>query len=211
MRSAKAAAKQNHVFRRQRFVSSHFLTYIPFEPRRPPALIIARSFAFPCLSGNRRHLMAEERKKVWIDPFQTKLTLRIAGYLALFFVVFFNLLFAWKMLDEGPIDPARQFVETVQTHLPVFICLLFLVPIMTWDTIRFTHRLIGPLVRFRKTMQAMAQGEPVRPIKLRDGDYLLEMRDDFNKMLEELQKQGVPVIKPTDPSQEQRDSQKITA
>ncbi|MSQ95282.1 MAG: HAMP domain-containing protein [Gemmataceae bacterium] len=135
----------------------------------------------------------------------------IAGYLALFFVVFFNLLFAWKMWTEGPTDPARQFLETVQTHLPVLICLLLLVPIMAWDTIRFTHRLVGPLVRFRKTMQAMAQGEPVRPIKLRDGDYLLEMRDDFNKMLEELQKQGVPVIKPADPAQEQKDAPRKTA
>src|SRR5882672_5052957 len=132
--------------------------------------------------------MVEERKKVWVDPFQTKLTLRIAAYLGLFFLVFSNFLFVWKMVEEGPIDPARQFVETVRAHLPVFICLLVLVPVMAWDTIRFSHRLVGPLVRFRKTCQAIAKGEPVRPIKLREGDFLADLRDDFNKMLEELQK-----------------------
>lgn len=155
--------------------------------------------------------MAEERKKVWVDPFQTKLTLRIAGYLALFFVVFVNFLFAWKLWTEGPSDPARQFVETVQGNLPVILCLLVLVPIMAWDTFRFTHRLVGPLVRFRKTMQAITDGEAVRPIKLRDGDYLTEMRDDFNKMLDELQKQGIPVIKPAHPADESENKQKKTA
>lgn len=153
--------------------------------------------------------MGEERKKVWVDPFQTKLTLRIAGYLVVFFFVFSNLLFAWKMIDEGPINPIGQFVDTLRSNAPVFVLLIFLVPVMAWDTIRFSHRLVGPLVRFRKTMQAIAGGEAVRPIKLREGDYLEEMRDDFNKMLEELQKHGVPVIKPVDPAGE--DSQKKTA
>jgi sensor histidine kinase YesM len=154
--------------------------------------------------------MTEERKKVWVDPFQTKLSLRIGGYLVVFFIVFCNFLFAWKMWDEGPTDPAQQFVDIFRSNLPVFICLLVLVPVMAWDTIRFSHRLVGPLVRFRQTIQAIADGEAVQPIKLRDGDYLIEMRDEFNLMLEELQKQGVNVLKPADPSQE-LDAQKKTA
>src|SRR5688572_4204980 len=115
--------------------------------------------------------MGEERKKVWIDPFQTKLTLRIAGYLVVFFFVFANLLFVWKMWREGPTDPAAQLVETLEANAPVFVLMLILVPVMAWDTIRFSHKLVGPLVRFRKTMQDVADGEPVRPIKLREGDY----------------------------------------
>ena len=153
--------------------------------------------------------MGEERKIVWIDPFQTKLTLRIAGYLGVFFFVFANLLFVWKMWREGPVDPAQQFVETLESNAPVFVLLLILVPVMAWDTIRFSHKLVGPLVRFRKTMQDVADGEPVRPIKLREGDYLIEMRDDFNHMLEELQKRGANVLKPADPATE--DSQRKTA
>jgi sensor histidine kinase YesM len=144
--------------------------------------------------------MSEERKQIWVDSFQTKLSLRIGGYLVVFFLVFCNLLFVWKMIEEGPLDPAQQFLETMRSNLPVIVCLLVLVPVMAWDTIRFSHRLVGPLVRFRKTMQAIAQGEAVRPIKLRDGDYLTELRDDFNLMLEELQKRGVAVIKPTGPA-----------
>jgi methyl-accepting chemotaxis protein len=154
--------------------------------------------------------MAEERKKVWIDPFQTKLTLRIAAYLGLFFVVFLNFLFVWKMVEEGPIAPWQQFLETMRANVPVIVCLLVLVPVMAWDTIRFSHRLVGPLVRFQKTVKTIAEGEPVRPIKLRDGDYLGDLRDDFNQMLEVLQKRGVPVIKPADPGKDD-DAQRQTA
>src|SRR5438105_3328725 len=158
-----------------------------------------------------RHVMSDERKKVWIDHFQTKLTIRIFGYLGLFFIVLFNLLFSWKMWSEGPSDPAVQLVDTLWTYAPVFICLLILVPIMAWDTIRFSHRMVGPLVRFRKTMAAIADGEAVRPIKLREGDYLTELRDDFNRMLEQLQKQGVPVLKPADPGNDDDSTQRKTA
>jgi sensor histidine kinase YesM len=150
--------------------------------------------------------MGEDRKKVWVDRFQTRLTLRIAGYLAVFLFVFTNFLFAWKMWDEGPIDPWGQFVDTLRSNLHVFVLLVILVPVIAWDSIRFTHKLVGPLVRFRNTMQDVAAGEPVHPIKLREGDYLTEMRDDFNVMLEELQKRGVPVLKPADPTREQDQS-----
>src|SRR5947209_6132339 len=102
----------------------------------------------PRNAGYGRHFMSEERKKVWVDPFQTKLTLRIAGYLAVFFLVFSNLLFAWKMIDEGPVDPLAQFVDTLRSNVPVFVLLFVLVPVMAWDSIRFSHRLVGPLVRF---------------------------------------------------------------
>lgn len=154
--------------------------------------------------------MSEERKKVWIDPFQTKLTRRILTYLAVFVAVFVNLLFAWKLITEGPVNPWQQLLDVMYSHLPVFVVLLVLVPIVAWDSIRMSHKLVGPLVRFRQSMQAITKGETVRPIKLREDDFLDEMRDDFNHMLESLQKRGVSVLSPVDPASEEN-SQKYSA
>lgn len=142
----------------------------------------------------------DERKQVWIDSFQTRLTLRIALYLVLFLGVLINVLFAWKLLSEGASDPGAQFVEMLRLYLPVLLCLLVLVPVMAWDAIRFTHRLVGPLVRFRRTIRSITDGEAVTPIKLRQGDHLLDLRDEFNEMLESLQRRGVPVLKPAVPA-----------
>jgi nitrogen fixation/metabolism regulation signal transduction histidine kinase len=91
----------------------------------------------------------------------------------------------------------------LRDYLPVGVCLLLLVPVIAWDAIRFTHRLVGPMVRFRNTMQTIAEGETVRPIRLREGDYLTDLRDDFNHMLESLQRRGVPVLKPAVPVEDE--------
>lgn len=141
----------------------------------------------------------DDRKRIWVERFQTQLTLRIGGYLLLFLVVLLNFLFAWRLWREGPGNLLDQFVGMLGDYLPVLICLVVLVPVMAWDALRFTHRMVGPLVRFRRAMTAIAEGEAVTPIKLREKDYLTELRDDFNTMLESLQKRGVPVLKPLEP------------
>jgi hypothetical protein len=143
----------------------------------------------------------EQRTKIWVDRFQTRLALRICGYLGIFLVVLLNFLFAWRLWQEGPGDPAEQFGRMLRDYLPFWICLLALVPVIAWDAIRFTHRLVGPLVRIRQTVRDVAAGEPVRPIRLRDGDYLTEFRDDFNAMLDALQRRGAAVLKPRAPDQ----------
>lgn len=100
--------------------------------------------------------MAEEqRTKVWVDEFQTKLTIRIGGYLVIFMVVLFNLLFAWRLWVAGPGKITDQLYRMAVDYLPVWICLLVLVPVMAWDALRFSHRLVGPLVRFRRTLQGV--------------------------------------------------------
>lgn len=153
--------------------------------------------------------MREERKKVWIHEFQTKLLIRIGLYWVIFLVTLMNLLFVWRLLVEGPGNPLEQYGQFLLDYAPALACLAVLVPIMAWDAVKFSHRLLGPLYRFRKTVQSLADGEAVRPIKLRKNDYLAEFRDDFNRMLETLQKQGAPVLKPNDPAddREQRHQQ----
>ncbi len=42
----------------------------------------------------------EQRTKVWVDSFQTKLTLRIVGYLVVFLLVLTNFLFGWRLWQE---------------------------------------------------------------------------------------------------------------
>jgi hypothetical protein len=144
-------------------------------------------------------MLIDERKQVWIDKFQTRLAFRIGAYLALLPLVLLNLLFAWKLVSEGVHNPLEQLVSLLQQYTPIGVCLLILVPVMAWDAIRFSHRLVGPIKRFRKCVQSIANGETVRPIKLREGDYLNEFRDEFNAMLATLQRQGVTIFQPETP------------
>ena len=147
--------------------------------------------------------MADERKKIWINVFQTKLFIRIAVYWSIYMITLMNLLFVWRLIVEGPGNPLEQYLRFLVRFAPALILVALLMPAVAWDAIKYSHRLVGPLVRFRKTLQDMAAGNPVQPIKLRNGDYLTEMRDEFNAMLEALQRLGVPVLKPTDPTEDE--------
>ena len=146
--------------------------------------------------------MSEERKKVWIHSFQTKMLLRIGAYWLIYLVTLWNLLFVWRLIQEGPGNIVDQYVRFLRDYYPPLILLVVLLPVAAWDAITFVHRFVGPLVRVRRGLQDLAAGQAIHPIKFRDGDYLPELRDDFNAMLESLQRRGVPVLKPAEPAKE---------
>lgn len=143
--------------------------------------------------------MKEERKKVWVNAFQTKLFVRIGMYWLIYTVALWNLLFIWRLLSEGSGDPLDQYARFFADYWPALLCFAVVVPVLAWDAVKFSHRLVGPLYRFHQAIQTIGNGEPVQPMKLRDDDFLLEMKDDFNRMLDTLQRNGAAVLKPANP------------
>src|SRR2546430_757038 len=119
--------------------------------------------------------MQQKRKKIWIDRFQTTLSVRIA----LYFVLYQAAVWALVMIDYHMFHALAGVVGSgvagsffgLFAVLVVGIGLLFI-----YDTVCFTHRLVGPLFRFRKTIQAIAAGEPVELVRLRKGDFLQELK-----------------------------------
>jgi hypothetical protein len=136
-----------------------------------------------------------QRKKFWIDRFQTLLFVRIAVYCLLYQVAVWLLLVVWGQSNAAF---AAVVGETPLGNSLVrgLLVLLLLAPILTCDVIKFAHRLVGPMYRFRKTIQAIAADEPVELVRLRDGDFLQEFRDDFNEMLKVLEAKGYVILKP---------------
>lgn len=141
-------------------------------------------------------MKADERKAVWIHNVQTRLSLRLSAYWLLSQLALWNLVFIWRLLQEGPGDPLEQYRRLVVDFAPALVATLLLLPILVWDTVKFSHRIFGPIYRFRCVLQALAAGEPVPPVRLRQDDFLTEVRDDLNHLLETLQRQGLPVLKP---------------
>jgi hypothetical protein len=142
--------------------------------------------------------MRDERKKIWIHTIQTRLLIRMGFYWLIYQVALCNFLFVWRLLEEGPGNPLEQYGRLLQDSYPALIGSVLLLPVMLWDLAKFAHRVVGPIYRFRKTLQALAAGQAVRPVKLRQDDFLTEMRDDLNQMLDTLQRQGVPVLRPAE-------------
>jgi hypothetical protein len=132
--------------------------------------------------------MKNRRKRSLVDPtVQGGLVLRIIVYWVVFMTdVVLALMFWWLLAS-----PVRDFNpclgEMWSTYAPVVVVSIFLLPLGILDTIRFSNRFVGPLVRLRRSMRQLASGEAVAPIKFRRSDYWQELADEFNAVLERVQ------------------------
>jgi nitrogen fixation/metabolism regulation signal transduction histidine kinase len=139
--------------------------------------------------------MREHRKKIWIDSFQTGLLVRIVVFVFAYQVVAWAFFALCEQINTAFADMGIQSSFLKSALVRNLLALLILIPPLILDALRFAHRLVGPLYRFRKTVQAIAAGERVGLVQLRDGDMLMDFRDDFNAMLKHLEQQGYVLLK----------------
>ena len=137
--------------------------------------------------------MAGARRRIWIHSFQTHLMLRTVCYPAVFLAGLGTALWAWNTVCVA-LEGTSEGQMAGMLAIPVICTFGLMLAAMIYDAVKFTHRFIGPLHRVRVTLRALADGKQVKPIKFRDGDYLSEVRDDFNAMLDTLQRRGANVL-----------------
>jgi hypothetical protein len=135
------------------------------------------------------------RRKKWIDPFQTGLVLRIGLYCLLCQQVVWAFNFVCDQVDQYGAVLGADLSAFSNIYVRLLLTLLVISLPLMYESIQFAHRLVGPLYRFRMTIRDIAEGKPVPLVQLRQGDYLQDMRDDFNAMLEHFERQGAIVIK----------------
>lgn len=141
--------------------------------------------------------MQHKRRRIWIDPFQTFLVARIGMYCIFFQVAVWSLVIIDRSVNNALVGVFGAD-GTAMCFVVGFIGVVVLSIAAMYDALKFTHRLVGPLYRFRKTIRAITAGEDLELIRLREGDFLHDLKDDFNAMLQALEARGAIVIK--DPS-----------
>jgi hypothetical protein len=132
--------------------------------------------------------MRNKRTKIWIDRFQTKLSIRLAAYLILYEAALWALFWINNRLAIMS-DSAGWTVSPFGTLLTPVIA-FGLAVLFIRDAMRQTHRVVGPLYRFRKVIQAVTTGEDITLVRLRENDHLQELKADFNAMLLALEQRG---------------------
>jgi hypothetical protein len=129
------------------------------------------------MSGDIKKL----RKRFFVDPkVQGTLVGRVLLYWATCLISIALMLLCWEILT----GPARifytHFSDMWYFYGPAAIASLLLLPLVVMDVIRLSNRFVGPLLRLRRSMRALAHGEDVDPIEFRDTDFWKEFADEFN-------------------------------
>jgi hypothetical protein len=123
------------------------------------------------------------RKKKFVDPeVQGTLTRRVLLHWLAFAGVSAVLTFGMHWMSD-PFAPLNEVVAGAWwTYSPVFLVLLCMLPLFIVDTIKLSSRFAGPLVRFRRAVSDLADGQPPESIEFRNSDFWREMATDLSRV-----------------------------
>ncbi len=132
------------------------------------------------------------RRQVFVNRLvQGRILMRIAGYWLFYNLVLWHTLFLFRwgqyrleVLNGGtPLTFGELYGSFSMQYYPIVLTALATAPLLMWDILNLTHRVAGPLVRFKNTLQQLKAGQHVERVTLREGDLLTEFRDEFNEFL----------------------------
>ncbi|MBI3601967.1 MAG: hypothetical protein HY209_03645 [Candidatus Omnitrophica bacterium] len=133
----------------------------------------------------------QQRHNFYIDKdFQTKFIIKFclivcAG--ALLTIAF--LYYLARLSTTVAIINSRVTVMTTSDFImplliqTVIVVMVFVSMATIMVTLFVSHKIAGPLYRFKQTFKELSQGRFTNQVKLREGDQLQEVAGDFNQMI----------------------------
>jgi hypothetical protein len=123
----------------------------------------------------------DQRKHLFVDPkVQGALATRVVLYWVMCVLSVGLWLLCWRMFI-GPEELFTGYFDDLWFFFgPALIASLLLLPLAIFDVIQFSNRFVGPLLRLRRSMRALARGEYVEPLQFRQDDFWQEFAAEFN-------------------------------
>lgn len=133
----------------------------------------------------------KKRNRLFADhKVQGALIKRLVGYWFFAWLVVLGLALLVAVLFGMAADDVSigQAISRILANLwlPILISIMVL-PVLVRDCLRLSNRFAGPVLRLRRGIKQLADGETAQPIKLRTGDFWQELADDFNRVVERFQ------------------------
>ena len=132
--------------------------------------------------------MSKLRRRYFIDPsVQGALVRRLMVHWSLVFIVLIAYVTLMQIFVSGPFKTLPQHLEVVWENFGLmFVCLLCLLPVFAYDAIKMSHRFAGPMVSFRRSLNRLAEGESIAPLKFRETDFWQPLAADLNRVAAQL-------------------------
>ncbi len=137
----------------------------------------------------------QPRKRLFVNrEIQGRLLARTALYWMLCHGVLWMAMFLYRYAEyRGAVQAgaaprlfADLYGQFVNEHFSMWVCAIAILPIVLWDLLKFSHRVVGPLIPFQRAIESLTAGEKVADVRLRQGDLLSELQSSFNQYLASL-------------------------
>jgi methyl-accepting chemotaxis protein len=128
-----------------------------------------------------------KRHRILVEGFQARFVATELAWLAVCFALFLGALLGpliWE-INSGRVSPydltwATEFFEL---HNRIWMPLVALFLGVSWMLVRVSHRVAGPLYRFRQVFAKVTRGDLSVRVRVRDGDYLTREGADLDAMI----------------------------
>ncbi len=135
--------------------------------------------------------MRFKRKQNFVDSsVQGALLRRIFCHWCTFFVV---TLISIVLMQTLLGDPAKSVLDRLKFELGEFMfigmILLALFPAFMLDTIRFSNRFVGPIVRLRRHIRELGSEKNTDHCTFRDNDFWTEVAAEYNSVADLVKRQ----------------------
>jgi len=122
--------------------------------------------------------------------FQTRFIMKFCGLVAFGGLLTIGLLYLWAArATTVSIVDSRVVVKTAANFiLPLLIQTVIIVTVIVAIatiavTLFVSHKIAGPLYRFKKVIEAMGEGDFLNQVKIRKGDQLQDLAKAFDDMI----------------------------
>jgi hypothetical protein len=146
-------------------------------------------------------MRSNKRKREFIDSrVQGALVLQVLRQWVLFFLATFILLLGIEYMFGEPGWTIREHISALWERCGlVYLAILVMLPAFLRDTVKLSHRFVGPVVRVRNELNRLADGQHVKPVQLRKRDYWHDLADALNRVLERIEVVSGEEPKPSPP------------
>ena len=132
------------------------------------------------------------RRKFVVDSkLQMSFLLITLGYVAFLLLVIAVALFAplvsqLRNADAASPEALAPALSILYLHDRFWLPALLALIVIVLHSVRTTHRIAGPLYRFRRVFESLRDGVLPKPVRLREGDYLTDEMEIINAALQSL-------------------------
>lgn len=133
-------------------------------------------------------ILSQHRQQSYVNrSLQGQLLRRLATYGLVYFLWLWHGLFLLDMLNPPQAWESQSFgqcyLNYCRENVRLAICAALILPWFFWDALKLSHRIAGPLERFRVSLEHLTKGESVDPVTLRRDDLLVDYQHAFNRYL----------------------------
>lgn len=125
------------------------------------------------------------RTQLLVDrPVQGTLLLRTVAYWLYCLLAVAMMASCWIIVRDRPATSGELLTQIWLHSGPALFGSFLVLPIVVLDCLRLSNRFAGPIFRLQRAMTQLADGQPVRKVHFRDGDYLHDLADVFNRLVD---------------------------